>query len=117
MIWDAGADEDFRAATALSGEPVINNMSLEVEEGSNSDNSKALFRPSLKGTSAYELWQVQKRKLGLRQEYLDHWNSTVTLTGTGRPVDAIISPMAAYVAPPHGKNKYVLFELMHNFHG
>lgn len=110
MVWNAGADEDFRVATAPSGEPVINNMSLEVE-GSNTA-SKALFRPSLKGTSAYELWQVQKRKLGLRQEYLDHWNSTVTLTGTGRPVDAIISPMAAYVAPPHGKNKYAL--LMHN---
>ena len=70
------------------------------------------FRPLADGISAYELWQVQKRKLGLRQEYLNHWNSTVALTGTGRPVDAIISPMAAYVAPPHGNNKYISF--VHN---
>ena len=75
---------------------------------------RALFRPVADGISAYEVWQVQKRKLGLRQEYLDHWNSTVSLTGTGRPVDAIISPMAAYVAPPHGKNKCVLFPIWNN---
>jgi amidase len=105
-IWNAGAAEDYRVSTAPSGEPLIANMSLAVEDD---HAERALFRPVADGISAYELWQVQKRKLGLRKEYLDHWNSTVSSTGTGRPVDAIISPMAAYVAPPHGKNKYVLF--------
>ena len=28
-------------------------------------------------------------------------------TGTGRPVDAIISPAVAYTAVPHGLNTYV----------
>jgi len=107
-IWNAGAAEDYRVATAPSGEPLINNMSLAVE-GSDAHAERAAFRPLPDGLSAYELWQVQKRKLGLRQEYLDHWNSTAALTGTGRPVDAIISPMAPYVAPPHGKNKSVTF--------
>jgi amidase len=104
-IWNAGAAEDYRVSTAPSGEPLIANMSLAVEDD---HAERALFRPVADGISAYELWQVQKRKLGLRKEYLDHWNSTVSSTGTGRPVDAIISPMAAYVAPPHGKNKCVL---------
>jgi amidase len=67
------------------------------------------FRPLTDGISAYELWQVQKLKRDLRQEYLDYWNASVELTGTGRPVDAILSPCAPYVAPPHGMNKSVFF--------
>ncbi|KAF8801241.1 amidase [Phlegmacium glaucopus] len=112
-VWNAGAAEDYRVATAPSGEPLIANMSLGVE-GPNPDTERAMFRPLPNGISAYELWQVQKRKLGLRQEYLDHWNSTVALTGTGRPVDAIISPMASYVAPPHGNNKSAQYTMVWN---
>lgn len=56
------------------------------------------------GTSAYKLWQVQKERLKLRKEYLDHWEATTSLTGTGRPVDAIITPAAPFTAPPHGRN-------------
>jgi amidase len=32
----------------------------------------------------------------------------VERTGTGRPVDAIISPAVAYAAVPHGLNTYVV---------
>jgi amidase len=67
------------------------------------------FRPLPEGMTAYELWQVQKLKRDLRQGYLDYWNASVELTGTGRPVDAILSPCAPYVAPPHGMNTYVFF--------
>jgi amidase len=59
--------------------------------------------------SVYELWQHQKRKRDLRQQYLDLWAATESLTGTGRPVDAIICPVAPYAAPLHGRNTYVLF--------
>jgi len=113
MIWNAGAAEDYRVTTAPSGEPVIANMNLE-SENPDVPTERAIFRPLPNGSSAYELWQVQKRKLGLRQEYLDHWNSTVALTGTGRPVDAIISPMAPYVAPPHGYNKSAQYTMVWN---
>lgn len=66
---------------------------------------KAGFRPSGEtSVSAYQLWQIQKLKRDMRQEYLDAWNDTAKSTGTGRPVDAIISPVSPYVAPPHGKN-------------
>jgi len=40
----------------------------------------------------------------LRKSHLDHWEKTVDCTGTGRPVDAIISPAVAYAAVPHGLN-------------
>lgn len=57
--------------------------------------------------SAFELWQLHAERRKLQKSYLDHWNATKDVTGTGRPVDAIISPVAAYPAPPHGYNSYV----------
>jgi amidase len=52
--------------------------------------------------TAFEFWQVNVRQRALRQEYWDHWRETVNVTGTGRPVDAIISPVAPYLAMSHG---------------
>jgi len=59
------------------------------------------------GISAFELFQIQKRRAALRKEYLDYWHSTKALTSTGHPVDAIISPVAPFPPPPHGKYKHV----------
>lgn len=56
--------------------------------------------------SAYGLWQLQKKRTKMRKEHLDLWESTRELTGTGRPVDAIIAPVAATASAPHGKNRY-----------
>ncbi|KAF8900287.1 general amidase [Gymnopilus junonius] len=60
------------------------------------------------GMSAYDAWQVQKKRRDLREEYLEHWNASIKLTGTGRPVDAIIAPAAHCTAPPHGGNRNVI---------
>ena len=54
--------------------------------------------------SAFELFKIQKRRAVLRKEYLDQWQSTRVSTSTGRPMDAIISPVAPSPAPPHGKS-------------
>jgi len=107
-IWGAGAAEDYKTAAALSGEPVIASMGILP------DDTKLLFRPTGAGISAFELWQVQKRKRDLRQEHLALWEETVSQTGTGRPVDAIISPMAPYTAPPHGLNKSAQYTMSWN---
>jgi len=80
-------------------------LSVDNSETAMSEVDVPTFRASADGVSAYQLWQIQKAKRNLRQEYLDHWNATSTETGTGRPVDAIIAPCAPYVAPPHGQNK------------
>lgn len=79
------------------------------EDDSTIETEVSLFRPDEKdkGISAYQMWQLHKELLSLRQEYLDHWEGTVSITGTGRPVDAIICPSAPYAAPPHGKNWFV----------
>ena len=39
---------------------------------------------------------VTKREY--QKEYMEYWNSTETLTGTGRPVDAVIMPVAPFAA-------------------
>jgi len=57
--------------------------------------------------NAYELWRLHDEKRELRKSYLDHWQSTISRTGTGRPVDAIISPAVAHTAVPHGLVTYV----------
>ena len=80
------------------------------------NNSDPSAWPSMRllenSLSAYEFWQAQMRRSVIRQEYWEHWNATASHTGTGRPVDAIIAPCAPYVAPPHGKNTYVVVELI-----
>ncbi|KAH6910604.1 general amidase [Coprinopsis sp. MPI-PUGE-AT-0042] len=91
-VFAAGSAEDFENVCAKENEPLISSMSSPTDS---------------KGKSAYDLWQVQKHKQVLRKEYLDHWESSEKWaeTGTGRPVDALICPIAAYVAPPHGKHQ------------
>jgi amidase len=48
--------------------------------------------------SASEIASVNVQKRQFQKEYMDYWNSTVSLTGTGRPVDAIIAPLAPFAA-------------------
>ncbi|TFY81574.1 hypothetical protein EWM64_g2435 [Hericium alpestre] len=97
-MWTAAGDEDYRAVTSLSGEPLLQNMEDYVEGATG-----ALYL-SDKAMTVYQLWQIQKKRIALRKEYLDYWQSSVKLTSTGRPVDAIISPSAFYASHPHGKN-------------
>ncbi|KAF5388559.1 hypothetical protein D9757_004595 [Collybiopsis confluens] len=99
-IWASGAEEDYGTVAAPTGEPVIASMSLENQialEGGFDHNSIP--------RSAYQLWQLHRKKRDLREEHLQVWEDTVKITGTGRPVDAIISPVAPYAAVGHGNNK------------
>lgn len=102
-IWGAGAVEDYRVTTLPSGEPIVHTMELTAE----TPDLVTSVRPFYENISAYELWQVQKQRRDLREEYLEYWNSSVALTDTGRPIDAIISPCAPSTAPPHGMNRCV----------
>ncbi|KAJ7446418.1 general amidase [Mycena galericulata] len=107
-IWGAGAAQDYKIATAPTGEPLIASMGVLPED------AELQFRPSRPGVTAFELWQVQKKRRDLRQEYLKLWEDTASRTGTGRPVDAIICPVAPYAAPPHGLNKTAQYTMSWN---
>lgn len=97
-ITTAAGQEDFKPVIALTGEPLLDSMSLEGVA-----NPSALVTRTHVLT-AYELWQVHKRRQVLRKEYLDKWQETAKTTSTGRPIDALISPVAPWAAPPHGRN-------------
>jgi amidase len=66
-----------------------------------------LFGESLKeqhNASQIAANNVEKRRL--QREYMDYWNSTIDLTGTGRPVDGIICPVAPFAAARPQKYNY-----------
>ncbi|KAJ0419392.1 amidase signature domain-containing protein [Aspergillus carlsbadensis] len=48
--------------------------------------------------TAMEIAQVNVAKREYQKLYMDYWNSTAELTGTGRPVDAVLCPAAAHAA-------------------
>ncbi|KAH9987890.1 general amidase [Russula vinacea] len=106
-IWGAAGEEDYAAVTSLTGEPILKSMS----SAGTSETGVYIKDTSI---SAFELFQVQKRRAALRKEYLDYWQSTKALTSTGRPVDAIISPVAPFPPPPHGKNNSAEYTFIWN---
>ncbi|KAJ7106593.1 general amidase [Mycena epipterygia] len=97
-------------------EPLIKTMTPTIEAQKNALD-KPFFR-SLAGEphnhTVSELWQLHAEKQELRKSHLDHWQATVSQTGTGRPVDAIISPYMAYTSVPHGFHTDVFYTALWN---
>jgi amidase len=89
-LFDGGAD--VRAAFALSGEPMAEQVSLY-------ETPKEEFTASQISATNVELRD-------LRKQYLDYWNSTAEKTSTGRPVDAVICPLAPFPAARPKKFTY-----------
>ncbi|KAJ3567617.1 hypothetical protein NP233_g6250 [Leucocoprinus birnbaumii] len=114
-ILAAGGSADVDAVLATSGEPLIPDMSLEVEnfdaEAWQNVKNTQVPRP---GLTTHELWQLNGKLRQLRHEYHDQWRETISETGTGRPVDAIIAPVAPFVATPHGKNRHYNYTFIWN---
>ena len=101
-IWTSGAMDDYQSVVSATGEPLLNTMEIDAGDVPNS------FLPPQENVTVFTLWQVQKARTILRREHLNYWNNTVSATGTGQPVDAIICPASPYGgAPPHGKNLLV----------
>ncbi|KAH8601218.1 amidase signature domain-containing protein [Bisporella sp. PMI_857] len=82
-LFDGG--KDIHEAFALSGEPMASQVSSVYGER----------KPEY---TASQICAVNVAKREYQREYLEYWNSTVELTGTGRPVEAIISPLAPFAA-------------------
>jgi len=106
-IWAADGSEDYKRHCNLSGEPLIKKEHFTTEQSHPlysrlTAESRKHATGECDPLNSYQLWQHHKERRKLRKEYLDYWNSTVVETGTGRPVDAIISPILPYGMPPHG---------------
>jgi len=91
-IYDGG--KDIFGAFALSGEPISPQIYMSY-----GTEAKEEFTASQIAAN-----NIDKRRL--QKEYLDYWNSTVSETGTGRPVDGLISPVAPYAAARPMRYKY-----------
>ena len=78
----------------LSGEPIAKSVAQ-------------IFGPNVaKQSTATEIAETNIAIWRFRKKYLNYWNSTTELTGTGRPVDAVIVPTYPYAGVIPGKLKY-----------
>ncbi|CCM03702.1 uncharacterized protein FIBRA_05848 [Fibroporia radiculosa] len=115
-IFAADDGHDYLTACALSGEPLMQTMSptTDAHEYALDEPFARTIVGERRHLSAFELWQFHQEKRALRKSHLDYWEATVSRTGTGRPVDAIISPAAAYTACPHGCNSDAFYTTLCN---
>lgn len=90
-IWGFDGGADCSKDLALSGEPAA---------------PQALVQNTPQATATEIMaWNIAKREA--QREYMEYWNSTTKLTGTGRAVDAVISPLAPFAAArPEGYTYY-----------
>ncbi|KAI9065795.1 general amidase [Trametes sanguinea] len=116
-IFAADDSLDLLKDCELSGEPLMQTMSpaTDAHEYALDEPMQVTIVGERRQLTAYELWELHKEKRDLRKSHLDHWEATVARTGTGRPVDAIISPVAAYASCPHGCNSDYFYTSLCNF--
>ena len=53
-----------------------------------------------------ELFKLNLAREAFRARLAAHWNATASRTATGRQVDAVLSPVAATLAPPHDTTRW-----------
>ena len=76
----------MHADFALSGEPVAQQI------------SQAYGTEPVDEVGASKIARTNVEKREYQKEYMEYWNSTKDLTGTGRPVDAFVMPLAPFPA-------------------
>ena len=85
----------MHSAFALSGEPIAPQVQRTY-----GDKPRDQVRAS-------DISAVNTAKREWQKDYMEYWNSTSKLTGTGRPVDAFIAPLAPF--PAARPNKYTYY--------
>lgn len=74
-------------------------MAAQVEQSYGKEPREQMNASKIAATN------VAKREY--QKEYMEYWNSTKDITGTGRPVDALIAPLAPFpAARPMGYKYY-----------
>ncbi|PQE33815.1 general amidase protein [Rutstroemia sp. NJR-2017a WRK4] len=94
--WSFDGGKDIHNALALSGEPVIPQLKKHF----------GTLKPQMAG---FDIAEVNRKKREFQKEYMEYWNSTAELTGTGRPVDAIITPLAPMPANIRTSSNYIAY--------
>lgn len=101
--WTFDGGRDLYNAFQLSGEPpasqVLNSYGSSVSD------------PEFTAT---QIAAVNVAKRAYQKDYMDYWNSTSEITGTGRPVEAVITPLAPFVAARPNKYSYYAYSMVTN---
>ncbi|KAE9380775.1 putative general amidase GmdA [Stipitochalara longipes BDJ] len=84
-IWAFDGGEDVHTALGLAGEPMCTPVS-------------SFYGVKKEQYNASQISAINVLKRQYQKEYMEYWNKTASYTGTGRPVDAIISPLAPFAA-------------------
>ncbi|KAH6683332.1 putative fatty-acid amide hydrolase [Halenospora varia] len=98
-IVNADGGEDIRSTVKILDEPLV--PEFDIPTASDRLNVE-------------EFWDWSKKKNVLRAEFLSRWQATAKKTSTGRPIDGMLLPSGAHVAPPHGTKAYLLYEAISN---
>lgn len=91
-VYDGG--KDVHDAFALSGETISPQIKMSYGERAVQEFTASQIAAN----------NVAKRRI--QKEYLDYWNSTARETGTGQPIDGVISALAPYPAARPEKYSY-----------
>jgi hypothetical protein len=102
MTWFYDGGKDIHDAFALSGEP----PSPQI--------SGAFGQKAGDQMDATKIAQTNIAKREMQKRYMDYWNSTEELTGTGRPVDGFIAPLAPFAAARREKYSYYGYSVFVN---
>lgn len=92
-MWMADGGEEFQRDTDLSGEPLHPDLEAWLGRSANAP------KPSVSQT-----WQNQYQRTLLAQKWSERWESTQSMTGTGRPIDGLIIPSLPFPAVKHNSS-------------
>ncbi|KAJ1299396.1 hypothetical protein OPQ81_011133 [Rhizoctonia solani] len=95
-MYTADGGAEMRKTLEESGEPAIRMVGQFLERAEKQT-----------GLTLAESWALNAERDQFRARVLKHWNDTASRSSIGRPVDAILCPVTATLAPPHGKAKRV----------
>jgi len=91
--YDGGAD--VFGAFSLSGEKIAPQVTM------------SFGTQPVEQMNASKIAATNVAKRQFQKEYMEYWNSTKDITGTGRPVDALLAPLAPFpAARPEGYKYY-----------
>ncbi|GAA6006957.1 hypothetical protein JCM10207_009151 [Rhodosporidiobolus poonsookiae] len=97
QFFAADGGEDFRQILSAIGEPLIDGLP-----------------PATSGATVYEMWQLNRLKEQMQQEFLAKWLKTAGETTTGRPIDALLAPVKQTTAGPPSWNLWPGYTGMFN---
>ncbi|GAB1528443.1 hypothetical protein RhiTH_011637 [Rhizoctonia solani] len=87
--------EAIRALLAESGEPAIPPLARHLPDSKEADTHTLV-----------QSWVANVQRDQFRARALKYWNDTALQTKSGRPVDAILCPVAPTLAPPYDTTRW-----------